>query len=86
MRIHNLHPSVSKTFLTNGVSPPQKLYGRPIQDTLPAHQHSFAPEWQRSAQLTEQQAAKTLQQAKSYCNNNAHRLPDLQNGSIVARP
>ena len=68
----------------DGLSPAQKLYGRPIQDTLPAHRRSFAPEWQRSAQLAEQQAAKTLQQAELYYNSHAHRLPDLQNGSMVA--
>ena len=68
----------------DGLSPAQKLYGRPIQDTLPAHRRSFAPEWQRSAQLTEQQADKTLQQVESYYNSHAHRLPDLQNGSMVA--
>ena len=66
------------------LSPAQKLYGRPIQDTLPAHWRSFAPEWQRSAQLAEKQAAKTLQQAESYYNSHAHRLPDLQNGFMVA--
>ena len=37
----------------DGLSPAQKLYGRPIQDTLPAHCHSFALEWQRSFQETE---------------------------------
>ena len=68
----------------DGLSPAQKLYGRPIQNTLQAHRRSFAPEWQCSAQLAEQQAAKTLQQAESYYNSHAHRLPDLQNGSMVA--
>ena len=32
----------------DGQSPAQKLYGRPIQDTLPAHRRLFSPEWQRS--------------------------------------
>ena len=36
------------------------------------------------AQLAEKQAVKTLQQAESYYNSHAHRLPDLQNGSMVA--
>ena len=43
----------------DGLSPAQKLYGRPIRDTLPAHHHSFAPEWQRSTQAAEQQAANS---------------------------
>ena len=50
----------------DGLSPAQKFYGRPIQDTLPAHRCSFALEWQRSAQLAKQQAAKTLQRPESY--------------------
>ena len=28
----------------NGLSPAQKLFGHPVQDTLPAHRRSFAPE------------------------------------------
>ena len=44
----------------HGVSPAQKLYGRPIQDTLPAHRHSFAPEWQRSVQLAEPKLCNRL--------------------------
>ena len=33
-------------FRKDGQSPAQKLFGRPMQDTLPAHRHSFSPEWQ----------------------------------------
>ena len=38
----------------DGQSPAQKLYGHPIQDTLPAHRRSFAPEWQRHSLDTEE--------------------------------
>ena len=50
----------------DGQSPAQKLYGRPIQNTLPAHHCSFAPEWQQSALEAEQLAAYTLAQSESY--------------------
>ena len=34
----------------DGLSPAQKLYGHPVQDTLPAHHCSFSPQWQISKQ------------------------------------
>ena len=33
----------------DGLSLAQKLFGHPVQDTLPAHHRSFAPEWQRTS-------------------------------------
>ena len=50
----------------DGASPAQKLYGHPIQDTLPAHHRSFSAEWQRSMADIEQQAAKTLENSTTY--------------------
>ncbi len=32
----------------DGLSPTQKLYGRPVQDTLPAHRRAFSSEWQKT--------------------------------------
>ena len=63
---------------------PLKNYGRPIQDTLPAHRHSFAPEWQHNTQAAEQQAAYTLQQSEAFYNTHIRSLPDIQIGSSVA--
>ena len=34
----------------DGLSSAQKLFGHPVQDTLPAHRQSFAMEWQKSSQ------------------------------------
>ena len=34
----------------DGLSSVQKLFGHPVQDTLPAHHRSFATEWQRTSQ------------------------------------
>jgi len=41
------------------LSPAQKLYGHPVQDTLPAHRRSFSQEWQRTAEAVKQQAVAT---------------------------
>ncbi|XP_065916180.1 uncharacterized protein [Dysidea avara] len=68
----------------NGQSPAQKLYGRPIQDTLPAHRRSFSPEWQCSTLETEQLAEHTLAQTVLYYNSHAQELQDIQLGSTVA--
>ena len=50
----------------DGWSLAQKLYGRPIQDTLPVHRRSFSSEWQRSTLETEQLTEHTLAQAELY--------------------
>jgi len=68
----------------DGQSPAQKLFGRPIQDTLPAHRRSFAPEWQRSTFEAEQLAQRTLMQTKEYYNRHSRNLQDIQVGSTVA--
>ena len=68
----------------DGQSPTQKQYGKPIQDTLPAHQCSLSPEWQRSTLETEQLAEHTLAQAELYYNSHAQELQDIQLGSTVA--
>ena len=62
----------------DGLSPAQKLYGRPIQDILPAHCYLFALEWQRSFQEAEDQAAHTLQQLELFYNTHVHNLPDIK--------
>ena len=68
----------------DGLSPAQKLYGHPVQDSLPAHRRSFAPEWQRSSQEADQQAAHTLRQSETYYNTHTHPLTDIEIGSAVA--
>ncbi len=68
----------------DGLSPAQKLYGRPVQDMLPAHRRSFAEEWQRSANEAEQLATSNLEKAESAYNAHAHSLPDIRIGSNVA--
>ena len=64
------------------MSPAQKLYGRPIQDSLPAHRRSFAAEWQQP--ISEEQTQGILQKAESFYDQHAHPLPDLSPGAQVA--
>ncbi len=64
------------------LSPAQKLYGHPVQDSLPAHRRSFAPEWQRPVDT--ERAEEVLQKAKSFYDQHAHPLPDLAPGAHVA--
>ena len=68
----------------DGVSPAQKLYGRPVQDSLPAHRRSFSPEWQRKTAEVEQQLADTLKNSVQCYNAHARPLPDIHVGSSVA--
>ena len=63
----------------DGMSPAQKLYGRPIQDSLPAHRRSFAAEWQQP--ISEEQ---THRKAESFYDQHAHPLPDLSPRAQVA--
>jgi len=73
----------------DGQSPAQKRFGRPIQDTLPAHRRSFAAEWQRDTLEAEQFAQRTLTQrtltqTEMYYNRHAQDLQNIQVGSTVA--
>lgn len=36
-----------------GASPDQLVFNRPIRDSFPTHERSFAPEWQRGADVFE---------------------------------
>ena len=68
----------------DGLSPACKLFGHPIQDTIPAHRRSFAPEWQRSLRDAETKARENRGQVEQYYNQHAHPLPDIRVGSHVA--
>ncbi len=68
----------------DGLSPAQKLFGHPVQDSLPAHLRSFAPEWQKSVLEAEIAAAQTQEKAQASYNQHAHSLSDLHVGNHVA--
>ena len=57
----------------DGQSPAQKLYGHPVQDTIPAHGWSLDSTWQHSKE-----------EATRYYNQRVHTLPDIREGSHVA--
>ena len=68
----------------DGRSPAQKIYGKPIQDTLPAHRRSFAIEWQIQSEEAEQKLADTTTAMKQSYNQHARLLPDITIGTKVA--
>ena len=55
----------------DGTSSAQKLYGHPVQDILPAHHHSFSPEWQQNSQEVKEQANQTSQSSEAFYNTHA---------------
>ena len=75
----NLHRSC-----LDDLSPAQKLFGRPIQDTLPAHHGAFAPEWQHSVEEADKKALLYREQVEQYYNQHARALPEIQVGTNVA--
>ena len=62
----------------------QKLYGRPVQDMLPAHCRLFAPQWQRTTEEAERQATNTRDAIQRQYNLSAQSLPEIKVGSNVA--
>ena len=66
------------------LSPAQKLFGKPIQDTLPAHRRAFAPQWQTSAEDAEEHTANHKEQVEHYYNQHARTLPEIHVASNVA--
>ena len=65
------------------LSPAQKLYGHPIQDTISVHRRAFAPEWQSKMKEMDFKD-KYLEQAGTCYNCGAIPLSDIQLGSRVA--
>jgi hypothetical protein len=51
---------------SGGASPAQLILNHPVRDCLPAHRRSFAPEWQKAANILEKRArrSKELQIAR----------------------
>ena len=66
------------------LSPVQKLFGQPIQDTLPAHHRAFSPQWLKSAEEAEKHAITSAEQVEHYYNQHARVLPEIGVGSNVA--
>ena len=68
----------------DGLAPAQKLYGTPVQDTLPAHHRAFSHEWQKRMLDAEKSTLENKERAVEYYNQHAHTLPDIRVGSNVA--
>ena len=68
----------------DGKSPAQKLYGKPIQDTLPAHRRSFAVEWQLQSEDADKKLEDTKIAVEQSYNQHARPLPDINVGTKVA--
>ena len=68
----------------DGRSPAEILFGRPMQDLLPAHRRNFRPEWQKSAEEAESAAAQRQEQVELQYNVRATDLPALKVGNQVA--
>ena len=68
----------------DGLSPTQKIFGHPVQDTLPAYRRSFAPKWQRSSQEADSATTHTSKTSQATYDQHAHPLSDLQVGNHVA--
>ena len=61
----------------DGLSPAMKLFGKRIQDTLPAHRRAFSEQWERTTAEVERQAINTKDSVEKYCNQHSHILPDI---------
>ena len=68
----------------DGLSPAQKLFSHPVQDTLPAHHRSFAPECQRSSQEADSATTHTSKTSQATYDQHAYHLSDLQVSNHVA--
>ena len=66
------------------LSPAQKLYGHPVQDTLPVHYTAFANEWQTKMKEAETRKSMSLEKTKRAYDRHAAPLPDIAIGSHVA--
>ena len=68
----------------DGLSPAQLVYGRPVQDALPAHRRLFAASWQRASDAIEAAAAARREKIEQTFNQSARDLTELIVGSQVA--
>jgi transposase InsO family protein len=68
----------------DGQSPAQKLFGHPIQDTLPAHRRVFKPEWQLESLEAEKRALSTREAVELSYNRHVRIRPEITIGSRVA--
>ena len=68
---------------SGGRSPAQAVFGAPIRDSLPAHRRSFAPEWQKAADVLEKCERRSTELRIEHYNKRAHSLTELEVGAHV---
>ncbi len=68
----------------DSLSPAQKLFGHPVQDTLPAHHRAFKPEWHKPVSGIEDGTLSTQKKMELAYNQHAHDLSELHVGHHVA--
>ena len=68
----------------DGLSPAQKLYGHPVQDTLSVHYRAFNRKWQLKTDGSEVRKSQTLEKTTAHFNQNAVPLPEITVGTQVA--
>lgn len=66
-----------------GRSPAQVLCGHPMRSCVPAHHRSFAPQWQRAADVCDAKAEHLREQAKMRHDTSTRSLPLLHLGGYV---
>ena len=68
---------------SGGASPAQLVFKRPVRDCLPAHRRSFAPEWQKAADVLEKRSRRATELRAEHFNRRARPLPALAVGNKV---
>ena len=69
---------------SNNMSPAMLLYGRPVQDTLPAHKSLFSKDWHRRLRAADIKFARNQQRLENNYNRGTKELPPLRVGTPVA--
>jgi hypothetical protein len=68
---------------SGGASPAQLIFNRPMRDCLPAHRRSFAPEWQKAADVLEKRARRSKELQIAHYNKHTRPLAPFVIGNHV---
>jgi hypothetical protein len=68
---------------SGGASPAQLIFNRPMRDCLPAHRRSFAPEWQKAADVLEKRARRSKELQIAHYNKHTRPLAPFVVGNHV---
>ena len=68
---------------SGGASPARIVFNRPVRDSLPAHRRSFAPEWQKAADILDKRAHRSKDLQIEHYNRKARPLEPFSVGTHV---